>query len=81
MVSWRQILSNIVKYSLWQKYHFQNNFGLWKIKQPKVVFRPIEIRISVWNLTIHDGNKFQSNEVNGSYFPGSCSNTPNFSSN
>ena len=50
---------------IWQKCHCQNNFGLWK--QPKVVFRPIKITVGVPNLTIYDGNKYQSNEVNGDF--------------
>ena len=34
-----------------------------------MVFKPIEIEVGVRNLTIHDSNKFPSNEVNEGFLP------------
>ena len=40
-----------------------NNFGQWKL----TTLKPNEINDSIWNLTIYDGNMFQTVVVNGCF--------------
>ena len=46
------------------------NFWSLKINHCRIIifFKPIEIKVVVWNLTIKNGNMFQSNEVHGGFF-------------